>query len=92
MVLWAITRSRMRWTNSWVGGVPSRGSSVSRTALMPDQRIKAATSTPHQPSISRPVKRPTSVAISTAAVATLSLRESMAVASMAGEASFFPSR
>jgi hypothetical protein len=59
---------------------------------MPDQRMKAATSSPHQPSILSPVKWPTRVASSTAEVATLSLRESRAVASMAVEPSFFPRR
>ena len=67
-----------------------QGIQVSRTALMPDQRMKGR----HQhaaPAIDlRPVKRPTSVAISTAAVATLSLRESMAVASMAGRPASSP--
>ena len=63
---------------------------VSLAALKPDQRIKAATRIPHQPSIIKPENRPTRVAISTAVVATLSLRESAAVASMAGAFSFLP--
>ena len=92
MLLWAMTMSRIWVTNSRVGGVPSRGSRVSLAALKPDQRIKAATRMPHHPSIMRPVKWPTSVAISTASVAALSLRESIEVASMAEEFSFLPSR
>ena len=79
-------------TNSWVGGVPSRGLMVSLAALKPDHRINRATRMPAQPSIMRPEKWPTRVATSTAVVATLSLRESVAVASIAEEFSFLPSR
>ena len=52
---------------------------VTDAAPMPDQKMNAATRTPHQPSIFKPVNWPISVAASTAVVATQSLRLSAAV-------------
>ena len=53
--------------------------------------MNSPTSTPHQPSMASPVKWPVTVAMSTTVVAMVSLRESVAVASMAEESSRFPS-
>ena len=61
---------------------------VSRAACTPDQRIMHATTSPTHPSIISPVKRPTSIAASTAVVAMLSEKLSAAVASMATESIF----
>ena len=75
-------------TNSFFGGWPSSGLIVSRAACTPDQRIMHATTSPTHPSIISPVKRPTSIAASTAVVAMLSEKLSAAVASMATESIF----
>jgi len=63
---------------------------VSFAAFTPAQRMKQATTTPHQPSIWRFQKWPARVLSSTAVVARVSLRLSAAVADMAAESIRLP--
>ena len=67
---------------------PKSGAMVSFAALYPASRMNMETMAPHQPSTIQPVSLPTIMPSSTALVAMVSLRLSVAVAPMAAESSF----